>query len=96
MKWVEATNKSYYGNGGSNWVNDNIEAFIDISGSTLGTPKSIPVLISGEMKDTVQLNALAVYGLEQFFSRRERVDMLRTFGGIASMIPKGGEKLWGT
>lgn len=95
LKWVEATNKSYYGNGGSNWVNDNIEAFIDISGSTLGTPKSIPVLISGEMKDTVQLNALAVYGLEQFFSRRERVDMLRTFGGIASMIPKGGEKLWG-
>lgn len=35
LKWVEATNKSYYGNGGSNWVNDNIEAFIDISGSTL-------------------------------------------------------------
>ena len=47
------------------------------------------------MKDTVQLNALAVYGLEQFFSRRERVDMLRSFGGIASMIPKGGDKIWG-
>lgn len=95
LKWVEATGQPYYGNGGKNWVNDNIEAFIDISGSTLGTPKSIPVLISGEMKDTVQLNALAVYGLEQFFSRKERVDMLRTFGGIASMLPKGGDKLWG-
>ncbi|RCK60524.1 Phospholipid:diacylglycerol acyltransferase [Candida viswanathii] len=95
LKWVEATGKPYYGNGGPNWVNDHIESIIDISGSTLGTPKSIPVLISGEMKDTVQLNALAVYGLEQFFSRRERVDMLRTFGGVASMLPKGGDKIWG-
>ncbi|KAK6462833.1 Lecithin:cholesterol acyltransferase-domain-containing protein [Scheffersomyces coipomensis] len=94
MQWVEAEGK-YYGNGGSTWVNDHIEAYVDISGSTLGTPKAIPALISGEMRDTVQLNALAVYGLEQFFSRRERVEMLRSFGGIASMIPKGGDLIWG-
>ncbi|KAG2732114.1 hypothetical protein G9P44_004531 [Scheffersomyces stipitis] len=92
LKWVEAEN---YGGGGPNWVNDHIEAFVDISGSTLGTPKSIPALLSGEMKDTVQLNALAVYGLEQFFSRKERVDLLRTFGGIAGMLPKGGSTIWG-
>lgn len=94
LKWVEAKGE-YYGNGGPNWVEDYVEAFVNISGSSLGTPKAIPALISGEMKDTVQLNALAVYGLEQFFSRRERVDMLRSFGGIASMIPKGGDKIWG-
>ncbi|KAG7661385.1 LRO1 [[Candida] subhashii] len=94
MKWVEA-NGELYGNGGPNWVNDHIEAFVDISGSSLGAPKTISALMSGEMKDTVQLNALAVYGLEQFFSRRERVDLLRSFGGIASMIPKGGDLLWG-
>ncbi|KAI5955688.1 LRO1 [Candida jiufengensis] len=92
LKWVEANG---YGNGGPSWVNDNIEAIVDISGSMLGTPKTIPALISGEMKDTVQLNALAVYGLEQFFSRRERVEMLRTFGGVASMFPKGGDLIWG-
>lgn len=94
LKWVEAKGQ-YYGNGGDRWCNDNLEAIIDISGSTLGTPKAITALISGEMKDTVQLNALAVYGLEKFFSRRERVDMLRSFGGIASMFPKGGETIWG-
>ncbi|KAL6453782.1 LRO1 Phospholipid:diacylglycerol acyltransferase [Candida maltosa Xu316] len=94
LKWVEA-NGEYYGNGGEGWVNDHIDSFIDISGSSLGTPKTITALLSGEMKDTVQLNALAVYGLEQFFSRRERVDMLRTFGGVASMFPKGGDKIWG-
>lgn len=92
LKWVEAEG---YGNGGPNWVNDHIEAYLDISGSSLGTPKAVVALLSGEMKDTVQLNALAVYGLEKFFSRRERADMLRTFGGIASMLPKGGNRVWG-
>jgi phospholipid:diacylglycerol acyltransferase len=92
MKWVEAPG---FGNGGSDWVNKHIYAFVDISGSMLGAPKAVPALLSGEMKDTVQLNALAVYGLEKFFSRRERLDMLRSFGGVASMLPKGGDFIWG-
>lgn len=92
LKWVEAEG---FGNGGPSWVNDHIHAVIDISGSTLGTPKAIVALLSGEMKDTVQLNAMAVYGLEKFFSRRERAELLRSFGGIASMLPKGGDTVWG-
>ncbi|CAN6609815.1 phospholipid:diacylglycerol acyltransferase [Trichomonascus vanleenenianus] len=95
LKWVEDMAPTS-GQGGPDWVNRHIEAFVDISGSTLGTPKAIVALLSGEMKDTVQLNALAVYGLEKFFSRRERADMLRSFGGIASMLPKGGDAIWGT
>ncbi|VVT47390.1 uncharacterized protein SAPINGB_P001687 [Magnusiomyces paraingens] len=94
LKWVEASGPTF-GNGGSSWVDDHIESFIDISGSTLGTPKAIVALLSGEMKDTVQLNAMAVYGLEKFFSRRERADLLRNFAGIASMLPKGGQEVWG-
>ncbi|KAH3686728.1 hypothetical protein WICPIJ_002291 [Wickerhamomyces pijperi] len=94
MKWAEAEGADY-GNGGANWVNTYIDSFVDISGSILGAPKAVPALLSGEMKDTVQLNALAVYGLEKFFSRRERLDMLRSFGGVASMLPKGGDFIWG-
>lgn len=94
LKWVEADGP-HFGNGGKSWVNDHIEAYVDISGSVLGTPKAITALLSGEMKDTVQLNGLAVYGLEKFFSRRERSDMLKTFGGIPSMLPKGGALIWG-
>lgn len=94
LKWVEAKGE-HFGNGGKHWVNDNIEAFVDISGSVLGTPKAITSLLSGEMKDTIQLNSLAVYGLEKFFSRRERSDMLKTFGGVPSMLPKGGSLIWG-
>lgn len=92
LKWVETEG---FGNGGSEWVNNHIGAMVDISGSSLGTPKAIVALLSGEMKDTVQLNAMAVYGLEKFFSRVERATLLRSFGGIASMLPKGGEAIWG-
>lgn len=92
LKWVEAEG---YGNGGPQWVENHVEALVDISGSTLGTPKAIVALLSGEMKDTVQLNSMAVYGLEKFFSRKERAMLLRSFGGIASMLPKGGKTIWG-
>jgi phospholipid:diacylglycerol acyltransferase len=55
----------------------------------LGTPKAVAGLLSGEMKDTAQLNAFAVYGLEKFYSKKERAAILRSFPGIASMLPKG-------
>lgn len=48
-------------------VNEYIEAIIDILGSALGTPKALAALLSGEMKDTVDLNPVAEYGLEKFF-----------------------------
>lgn len=94
LKWVEAEGE-FYGNGGPNWCNEYLAGFINISGSLLGAPKAISALISGEMKDTVQLNQLAVYGLDKFFSKKERVEMLRTFGGVPSMLPKGGDVIWG-
>lgn len=94
LKWAEAKGE-FYGNGGPSWCNTYIASVIDISGSSLGTPKTITGLLSGEMKDTVQLNALAMYGLEKFLSRKERVDLIRSFAGVPSMIPKGGDLIWG-
>lgn len=92
MKWVE--HKSY-GGGGPNWVNDHIEAWINISGCMLGATKGLPAVLSGEMKDTAQLNAFAVYGLEKFLSKEERAEIFRAMPGISSMLPKGGEAVWG-
>ncbi|KAF8464115.1 lecithin,cholesterol acyltransferase /Acyl-ceramide synthase [Kalaharituber pfeilii] len=92
FKWVETEG---YGGGGSAWVETHIEAFINISGCMLGAAKGVPAVISGEMKDTAQLNSFAVYGLEKFFSRQERAEILRAMPGISSMLPKGGEAVWG-
>ncbi|CDO95624.1 unnamed protein product [Kluyveromyces dobzhanskii CBS 2104] len=94
LKWVEASGERY-GNGGDGWVDKHIAAFVDVAGTLLGAPKCVPALISGEMKDTIQLNTIAMYGLEKFFSRRERLEMIQTWGGIPSMLPKGGDLIWG-
>ncbi|EEB08035.1 phospholipid-diacylglycerol acyltransferase Plh1 [Schizosaccharomyces japonicus yFS275] len=92
LKWVETEG---YGNGGPNWVEEHIEALINVSGSLLGAPKTLSTLLSGEMKDTAQLNMFSVYGLEKFFSRAERAKMARSMGGVGSMLPKGGSAIWG-
>lgn len=90
--WVEAEG---YGNGGPSWVDAYVDSWINISGCMLGTPKGLPAVLSGEMKDTAQLNAFAVYGLEKFLSRHERAEIFRAMPGISSMLPIGGNAVWG-
>ncbi|SPC65375.1 probable LRO1 - a lecithin cholesterol acyltransferase-like gene, mediates diacylglycerol esterification [Ustilago sp. UG-2017b] len=94
MKWVEAEGE-FFGNGGPNWVEDHIEAFTSIAGTFLGVPKAMAVMLSGEMRDTVEVPPAAAYLLEKFFSRRERAKLFRTWAGGASMLIKGGEDIWG-
>ncbi|EST09937.1 Lecithin:cholesterol/phospholipid:diacylglycerol acyltransferase [Kalmanozyma brasiliensis GHG001] len=94
MKWAEAEGE-FYGNGGPNWVEDHIEAFSSIAGTFLGVPKAMAVMLSGEMRDTVEVPPAAAYLLEKFFSRRERAKLFRTWAGGASMLIKGGEDIWG-
>jgi phospholipid:diacylglycerol acyltransferase len=92
FKWVENPN---HGGGGPDWVNTHVDSWINISGCLLGTAKGLPAVLSGEMKDTAQLNAFAVYGLEKFLSKEERAAIFRAMPGISSMLPKGGNAVWG-
>lgn len=92
FQWVEAEG---YGNGGPTWVDNHVESWINISGCMLGALKDLPAVLSGEMRDTVQLNAFAVYGLEKFLSRAERAEIFRAMPGISSMLPIGGNAVWG-
>lgn len=90
--WVEHKTG---GNGGSSWVDDFVDSWINISGCMLGALKGMPAVLSGEMKDTAQLNAFAVYGIERFLGREERADIFRAMPGISSMLPIGGNAVWG-
>ncbi|KAF1848258.1 Phospholipid:diacylglycerol acyltransferase [Cucurbitaria berberidis CBS 394.84] len=92
LHWVEAEG---YGNGGPGWVEEYIDSWINISGCMLGALKDVPAVLSGEMKDTAQLNAFAVYGLEKFLSRYERAEIFRAMPGLSSMLPMGGNAVWG-
>lgn len=92
FKWVESPK---HGNGGSDWVNRHVGNWINISGCMLGAAKGLTAVLSGETRDTALLNAFAVYGLEKFLSREERAEIFRAMPGISSMLPKGGEAVWG-
>ncbi|KAF8518206.1 phospholipid:diacylglycerol acyltransferase [Gautieria morchelliformis] len=92
LKWVEAEG---YGNGGVDWVENHIEAFVSVAGTHLGVPKAMTAFLSGEMKDTVQVNPAGAYVLERFFSRAERAKLFRSWAGSASMWIKGGASVWG-
>ncbi len=86
--WVSAA-------AGPDWVENHIDSWINISGSMLGALKGLPAVLSGEMKDTAQLNPFAVYGLEKFLSKADRCEIFRTTAGASSMLPKGGNAVWG-
>ncbi|GAA6006558.1 hypothetical protein JCM10207_004972 [Rhodosporidiobolus poonsookiae] len=93
FKWVES---DQYGKGGSDWVDRHIESWVNVAGTLLGVPKAMAALLSGEMRDTVEINQAAVYLLERFFSRSERAKLFRSWAGAASMMLKGGNDVWGT
>jgi phospholipid:diacylglycerol acyltransferase len=83
------------GRGGEDWVEKHIESWINISGCMLGALKDITAILSGEMRDTAQMNAFAVYGLEKFLSKAERAEIFRAMPGMSSMLPMGGNAIWG-
>ncbi|KAL2263313.1 hypothetical protein VTK26DRAFT_7296 [Humicola hyalothermophila] len=83
------------GKGGHDWVEKHIESWINVSGCMLGAVKDVSALLSGEMRDTAQLNAFAVYGLEKFLSKSERAEIFRAMPGMSSMLPIGGTAIWG-
>lgn len=67
--WVQS---DMGGAGGQDWVELHVGSWINISGCMLGAVKSLTAVLSGEMRDTAQLNAFAIYGLEKFLSKEER------------------------
>lgn len=93
FKWVESP---LHGNGGIDWVENHIESYISIAGTHLGVAKAMSAFLSGEMKDTVQMNPAGAYVLERFFSRKERQRLFRSWAGSASMWLKGGNAVWGS
>jgi hypothetical protein len=45
LKWVE---NEQGGKGGSKWVDEHIESFVNIAGPMMGVPKAVTSLLSGK------------------------------------------------
>ncbi|WOG92667.1 hypothetical protein DCAR_0311942 [Daucus carota subsp. sativus] len=93
MKWVEAP-APVGGGGGSNWCANHIKAIMNIGGPFLGVPKAVTGLFSSEARDIAFARALAP-GRVDFQTLQHIMRMTRTWDSTMSMLPKGGDTIWG-
>lgn len=98
MKWVEAP-APMGGGGGSDWCAKHIKAVMNIGGPLLGAPKALAGLFSAEAKDIAFARGIAPGVLDsdvfQIQTLQHIMRMSRTWDSTMSMIPKGGETIWG-
>ncbi|KAL3632950.1 Phospholipid:diacylglycerol acyltransferase 1 [Castilleja foliolosa] len=98
MKWVEAP-APMGGGGGPDWCAKHIKAVMNIGGPFLGVPKAISGLFSSEAKDIAVARAMAPGVLDKDLFRIQTLQhimrMTRTWDSTMSMIPKGGDTIWG-
>lgn len=98
MKWVEAP-APMGGGGGSDWCAKHIKAVMNIGGPFLGVPKAVSGLFSAEAKDVAVARAIAPGVLDNdlfnFQTLQHVMRMTRTWDSPMSMIPKGGDTIWG-
>lgn len=101
MKWVEAP-APMGGGGGPDWCARHIKAVMNIGGPFLGVPKAVSGLFSAEAREIAAARSIAPsvldYDLFGDFGHQTLLHvmkMTRTWDSTMSMIPKGGDTIWG-
>ncbi|CAI9114389.1 OLC1v1015106C1 [Oldenlandia corymbosa var. corymbosa] len=99
MKWVEAP-APMGGGGGPDWCAKHIKAVMNIGGPFLGVPKAVAGLFSAEARDIAMAKAIAPGALDKDIFHIQTLQylmkMTRTWDSTMSMIPKGGDTIWGS
>ncbi|KAG2436350.1 hypothetical protein HXX76_006657 [Chlamydomonas incerta] len=83
------------GHSGGGWVDRHVASYVNIAGTSLGVPKSVSALLSGETRDTAQLGALAGFLTSNMVPRATRTRVWRSWGASYAMLPVGGPGVWG-
>ncbi|KAF5744804.1 hypothetical protein HS088_TW07G00384 [Tripterygium wilfordii] len=98
LKWVE-TPSPMGGGGGLGWCAKHIKAIMNIGPAFLGVPKAVSKMFSAEGGDLALVRAMApalldseLLGLQTFV---HFLRVSRTWDSIMSLMPKGGETIWG-
>eukprot|EP00246_Nothoceros_aenigmaticus_P012763 TRINITY_DN4098_c0_g1_i3.p1 TRINITY_DN4098_c0_g1~~TRINITY_DN4098_c0_g1_i3.p1 ORF type:complete len:474 (-),score=70.18 TRINITY_DN4098_c0_g1_i3:742-2163(-) len=98
MKWVEAPLPEG-GGGGPAWCSKHVKSILNIGGPFLGVPKAFAGLFSAEAKDIAVARAIAPGVLDnELFGLQTLQNMMRvtrTWDATMSMLPRGGEVIWG-
>ncbi|CAI9761550.1 unnamed protein product [Fraxinus pennsylvanica] len=98
LKWVEAP-PPMGGGGGPGWCAKHIKSIMNIGPAFLGVPKAVGNILSAETQDVAFIRALApglldskILGLRTL---QHVMSVSRTWDSVISLIPKGGETIWG-
>ncbi|KAA8544179.1 hypothetical protein F0562_022185 [Nyssa sinensis] len=98
LKWVESP-PPMGGGGGPGWCAKHIKAIMNIGPAFLGVPKTVSNMLSAEAKDIAVIRAVAPGILNSKFLRLQTLEhvmrVCRTWDSIISLLPKGGETVWG-
>ena len=100
LNWVETPVADGGGGGGKRWTDAHVAVYVDIAGPMLGIPKTVPSLLSGEMRDTAILGQLeGLLGqanpLDRFVRTPARRRNLPHVGFVVGDAPRGGTDIWG-
>ena len=87
QSWVTSAHQSG-GNGGKDWVEKYIESFVNIGGALLGAPKTLPTVLSGEMRDTAEMGHIGRLLQPSLFPKKDIVGFFRSLGSLPMLFPK--------
>jgi len=89
LRWAEAR--------APGWAEAHLHAFVSLGGSLLGAVGPLGTVLSGEMKATAQtgkiMELLDAYA--PHLTRKQQRAIYRSLGGLGSLLPKGGDAVWG-
>nr|UWT60811.1 phospholipid:diacylglycerol acyltransferase 2 [Buglossoides arvensis] len=98
LKWVESP-PPMGGGGGPGWCAKHIKAIMNIGPAFLGVPKTASNILSAEGKDVAYIRAMAPGIFESetlgFQTLQHIMRVSRTWDSVISLVPKGGETIWG-
>ncbi|KAK9280019.1 hypothetical protein L1049_013704 [Liquidambar formosana] len=98
LKWVESP-PPMGGGGGPGWCAKHIKAVMNIGPAFLGVPKTVSNIFSAESKDVAFVRAMAPGVLDSEMLGLQTLEHVmrvsRTWDSIISLMPKGGETIWG-
>ncbi|XP_021889773.1 putative phospholipid:diacylglycerol acyltransferase 2 isoform X2 [Carica papaya] len=98
IRWVE-TPPPMGGGGAPGWCAKHIKAIMNIGPAFFGVPKAVSNLFSAEGKDVAFLRSIAPAVIDSEYLGLQTLEHVmrvsRTWDSIVSLIPKGGETIWG-
>ncbi|XP_040993031.1 putative phospholipid:diacylglycerol acyltransferase 2 isoform X1 [Juglans microcarpa x Juglans regia] len=98
LKWVESPPPTG-GGGGPGWCAKHIKAIMNIGPAFLGVPKAVSNIFSSEAKDIAFIRTFAPGLLDSEILGLQTLEHImrvsRTWDSIVSLLPKGGETIWG-